>query len=132
VSPWFTRIALFLALFVAFPFPMFGLDGVRVPAARFVQLAGALVGLVVVEGDGGMATTFAGLFAVHAVVYIVVLGFFVWALWKFVLSRLPYRLRDHITVITVTLLILIGTYDQLYETRFHHTSSQARLSELYR
>jgi len=132
VSPWFTRIALFLALFVAFPFPMFGLEGVRVPAARFVQLAGALVGLLFVEGEGGMASTFAGLLAVHAVVYVALLGVVVWALWKYVLSRLPYRLRDHITVITVTLLILIGIYDQLYETRFHHSSSQARLSELYR
>lgn len=122
---------MFLALFIALPLPMFGLDGVRVPVARFVQLCGSLVWLLLLEGNGGMAGTLAGLFAAHAVAYTALLGVAVWALWKYVLVRLPYRFRDHVTVITVTMLILLGIYDQLYETRFHHTSSQARLSELY-
>lgn len=132
MSPRFSQIALFLALFIALPLPMLGLDGVRVPAARFAQLGGSMLWLLWLEGGGGMVGTLTGLLVAHAAVYTALLGGFVWALWRFVLSRLPHRFRDHVTVITVTLLILIGIYDELYETRFHHTSAHARLSELYR
>lgn len=132
MSPRFSQIALFLALFIALPLPMLGLDGVRVPAARFVQLGGSMLGLWAVEGGVGVEGSVTALLVTHAVVYTASLAGLVWALWRFVLSRFPHRFRDHVTVISVTLLILIGAYDELYETGFHHTSAHAQLFELYR
>ena len=132
MNSWVTRSVLFLALFVALPLPMLGLDGVRVPAARFVQVAGADLWRLVSQGTGELSGGVVALVALHAVLYTALLAVAVGALWHYALRRLPYRFRAHLTVIGVTLLVLIGIYDALYETRFHAATDRARLHELYR
>ena len=132
MNAWFTRVALFLALFVALPLPMLGLDGVRVPAARFVQLAGGELWSLVSGASGELSVSVTTLVVFHAILYTALLAVVVAGLWKYVLRRLPHRFRDHVTVISVTLLILLGIYDELYETRFHAERERARLHELYR
>jgi hypothetical protein len=123
---------LFLAAFFALPLPLLGLDGVSVPAARFVQLAGAIALLVSAEGTGGMVVGLGLLLGVHALVYTALLAGGGFALARFALPRIHVRLRDHVTVITATLLIALGVYGDLYDTRFHHSSAHAKLLELYR
>jgi len=132
VNSWVTRSVLFLALFIALPLPMLGLDGVRVPAARFVQVAGGELWSFASHGAGELSGTVVALLALHAVLYTALLAAAVGALWHYALRRLPYRFRDHVTVISATLLILIGIYDELYETRFHAATERAGLLELYR
>jgi hypothetical protein len=132
VNPRFAATVLFLAAFVALPLPLFGLDGVVVPAARFVQLTGAIALLIALEGTGGMVLTFAALLGAHALVYTGVLAAVAWMLGSRVLPKIPHRLRDHVTVICTTLLLALGVYADLYDTRFHHASAHAKLLELYR
>ena len=45
MNPRFSAVVLFVATFLALPLPLLGMDGVVVPPARFVQLAGALARL---------------------------------------------------------------------------------------
>ena len=132
MNPRFAAAVIFIAAFIALPLPLLGLDGVVVPAARYWQLAGVLAVLVAIEGTGGMVGLFLGLMTVHAIVYTLLLGGACWGLGRSVLPRIHHRLRDHITVITATLLISLGIYAELYETRFHHSSANAKLLELYR
>jgi hypothetical protein len=132
VSPRFGATLVFLAAFVALPLPLLGLDGVVVPPARFAQLASVVAVLIALEGTGGMVMAFLALFGGHAVVYSALLGAAAWALARFVLPRLPHRVRDHGVVILASLMLALGTYADLYETRFHHASAHATLLELYR
>ena len=125
-------VLLFLGAFIALPLPLFGLAGVSVPVARFFQLAGALGWLVALEGSAGMVVPLMLLLLAHAVVYTALIAGAVWALSRYLLSKLPNRLRDHLTVIVVTLLIALGAYGELYDTAFHHSSAHAKLLELYR
>jgi hypothetical protein len=67
------RWGLFLLLFWTVPFPLFGLEGLAVPTARFVQLAASLSVLVVLEGAGGMVGPMLALLCVHSVIYSVIL-----------------------------------------------------------
>ena len=131
MSARFSAIVLFVAAFVALPLPMVGFDAV-VPAARYAQLAGALALLTAQEGTAGMVGTLCGLLAAHALVYTLLLGGGAFALARLVLARLPMRLRDHVTVIVATLLIVLPIYARWYTTPFHHADAHARWLELYR
>jgi len=132
VSRRVAAVLLFLGAFIALPLPLLGLAGVSVPVARFFQLAGALGWLIALEGSAGMVVPLMTLLLAHAVVYTALIAGAVWALSRFSLRRVPSRLRDHLTVIAVTLLLALGVYAELYDTAFHHASAHAKLLELYR
>ena len=122
---------LFLVMFFVFPLPMVGLEA-SVPAARFAQLGAAAGWLGLTEGTEGMVGVFAGLLLGHAVGYALILSMGCALLRRYVLGPLHHRVRDHVTVIVSVLLISVGVYGELYDTRFHHTSAHAKLLELYR
>jgi len=132
VNPRVNATILFLAAVVALPLPLWGLDGVFVPVGRLLQLAGAIGWLVAIEGTGGMVVPFFALFAVHAVAYLGLLLGARYGLARWLLPPISQRLRDHITVIAATLMIMLPAYGEFYDTRFHHTSAHAGLFELYR
>lgn len=131
MSPRVAACVLFVAAFVAFPLPMFVFEA-SVPAARIAQIALAAVALAISEGTQGMVGTAVALFVAQAVFYTALLAVAAWAFGRFVLARLPHRVRDHVTVILSVLLISIAAYAELYDSRFHHSSPHAKLLELYR
>jgi hypothetical protein len=125
-------IALFVAALAALPLPMFGFDGSSVPAARYWQLGLVCLQIIAAEGGQGMVGAFAGLLLGHAVVYTTGIALAAAIVTRTLLRRVPLRGRDHILVISVTLLIALGIFARLYATQFHHSSAHAQLLELYR
>lgn len=123
---------IFVAALVTVPLPLLGLAGSFVPAARFGQLAGVVVALIVEEGAGGMVGALAFLLIAHAVVYAVLLAAASWALARFVLAHLTPVLRAAAAVLVAAVLLGVASFAPIYDTQFHHSEPHARLGELYR
>lgn len=125
-------LVVFLVAFATLPLPMLGIDGARVPAARYVQLAAVLLGLVAHEGTGGLVGELIGLFLAHALVYTGVLAGLAFWLSRKVLPRLPASGRRNLAVVFTITVLVAASFGRLYDTPFHHASAHARLLELYR
>ena len=125
-------VLLFVVAFLTVPFPMLGLSGSVVPAARFLQLAAVLVALLMTEGAGGMVGLFTGLLAAHAFIYTGLLVAAAWGLGRLVLVRLASGPRLWLTLSVSLGLIGIASFASVYDTQFHHASVHARVWELYR
>ncbi|MEE3332182.1 MAG: hypothetical protein VX246_15055 [Myxococcota bacterium] len=130
MSPKIAACVLFVAAFIALPLPMFIFEA-SVPAARIAQIALATIALAVSEGTQGIVGMAVALFVGQAVLYTALLALAAWASGHYLLARLHHRVRDHVTVILSVLLISIAAYGELYDSRFHHSSPQANLLELY-
>ena len=126
------RWSFFLLLFGTFPFPLFGLEGLTVPAARFLQLAASLSVLVMLEDAGGMVGPLLALLWLHAVVYALILYASVIIVERWISPRLPAQGgRWLLTGMTLALVYWSST-GELYHTTFHHSDAHASLLELYR
>jgi len=132
MSPRAAGWVLFLVAFATVPLPLLGLEGARVPAARFAQLAAVMLGLVWHEGAGGMVGTLVLLFVGHAVVYTGLVALAAWGVARLVLPHLRDEARRTFVVLVAVALLLAASFGQLYDTPFHHASAHARLAELYR
>ncbi len=126
------RWGFFWLLFWTFPFPLLGLEGLLVPAARFFQLAASLTVLVALEWAGGMVGPMLGLLWAHALVYSMTL---------YVLSRgiergcavfLPTHGDRRLLVGLTILLVGWGVLGEPYDSSFHHSDAHASLVALYR
>jgi hypothetical protein len=122
---------LFVVSWATIPFPLFGVAGSLVPAARFTELAAVLVALVAREGAGGMVGSLTALVLAHALVYTGALALGAWLLSRFALSRLSPRLRVAVVASLSFVLVALASFAPLYDTQFHHASEHARLWELY-
>jgi len=126
------RWSIFVALLLAWPVPMIGLDGSMIPVARFAQLAASLSVLVSIEGAGGMVGTLGLLLWGHVLVYGVLLWAGSWLAVRFVVGRLSTRLGSLFVVALVVGLLAWGTFGRPYDTIFHHSDAHASLLALYR
>jgi len=126
------RWGIFLLLFWTFPFPLFGLEGLAVPTARFVQLAASLSVLVLLEGAGGMVGSMLLLLWVHSLAYCLILYAGSVIVDRWVAPRLPaYGDRWLLAGLTVV-LVSWGLLGSPYDSSFHHSDAHASLMGLYR
>ncbi|HEB91498.1 MAG TPA: hypothetical protein ENI85_18125 [Deltaproteobacteria bacterium] len=126
------RWALFLVLLLTWPLPLLGLDGSLVPVARYAQLAVSLTRLILREGAGGMVGTLLVLFWVHALVYGALLFGVVVLVEKGLLARFSDRLRPWIALGICAGLVVWFSFDDPYDSQFHHDDAHASLPVLYR
>ena len=126
------RWGVFVLLFWTLPFPLFGLEGLSVPTARFLQLALWLSMLVVLEGAGGMVGSMLALLWLHSLVYclILYLGSRVAARW--VAAHVSTAAGRWLLVATALALVSWGVFGEPYDSSFHHSEAHASLVELYR
>lgn len=132
MSQAWTRNLIFLTLFCVWPLPMLGLEGSVVPAARFLQLGGALLTLILLEGTGGIVGTLTGLMWGHVIVYGGLLWAFATLLSRFVFSRADDVARTRIVICVMAFLVAWGVLGRPYDTQFHHSDAHASLADLYR
>jgi len=126
------RWGFFLLLLFTFPLPLFGLDGLVVPVARFVQLAASLTVLVALEGACGMVGPMLALLWAHALIYSLILY-----LWSAIIDRwVGERVsRNGTRWLLAGLTILFvgwGLLGSPYHSSFHHSDPHASLVGLYR
>jgi len=126
------RWPLFLLLFWTVPFPLFGLDGLAVPVARFVQLAASLSVLVLLEGAGGMVGSMLALLWVHSIVYSLILFGITKVLAKVSAPILPAGADRWLFVGLTVALLSWGFFGEPYDTSFHHSDPHASLMRIYR
>ncbi len=122
----------FLVLCWTFPFPLIGLEGLTVPAARFIQLAASLSILVLLEGAGGMVGALLLLLWLHALFYAGLLYALCAIVTRKLLPRAPDRADPWLIVALCVLMIFWGVLGRPYDTSFHHSDAHASLMELYR
>lgn len=123
---------LFAALALVWPLPMVGLEGSRVPVARFAELAAALSVLVALEGAGGMVGLMLLLLWGHVLVYGLALYGVSRLVVRFGLSRLPARVGAGAVAAVLVGLLAWGVFGRPYDSLFHHSEAHASLLELYR
>jgi len=126
------RWTLFLALLWTWPVPLFGLEGMFAPVARFIQLAASLSVLIALEGTGGMVVSLVALLWVHVLVYGLILFVVTSIFVRAVLSKFPERVGVGLTVAAVVALVGWASFGVPYDTMFHHSDAHASLLELYR
>lgn len=127
-----TAWLLFVVALATVPFPLLGIDGSTIPAARFFQLAGVLAALIAKEGAGGMVGLIALLLLVHALVWTGVLAMGTWGTARLLLSRVSPGVRAGLAVLLCGVALGVSSVTSLYDTQFHHNSAHARLWDLYR
>lgn len=132
MSATWSRNLMFLALFCVWPLPLLGLEGSVVPAARFLQLAVAMLALILIEGTGGVVGTISGLMWAHTILYGAMLWVVATLLARFVFSRAGDVARTRIVVCVMAFLVAWGIWGRPYDTQFHHSEAHASLAELYR
>ena len=132
MSPRSAAILLFVVALLVVPFPLFGLAGSLVPAARYLQLAAVMLALIAQEGAGGMVLPLAGLLVAHALFYSGCLAVLAWVLGRVVLSRLSGGARRTLVWVAVIVMLVSASFAPLYDSQFHHASAHARLLDLYR
>ena len=123
---------LFILLFLILPLPLLGLEGLMVPAARFLQLAAALSILVVIEGSGGMVGSLLLLLWIHALLYGAILYWGTWIVTEKLLPRFAERSRVWLIVGLAVGLVYWGLFGEPFASSFHHTDAHASLIGLYR
>lgn len=126
-----TRNLMFLTLFFVWPLSLWGLEGSVVPAARFLQLGGAMLALILLEGSGGIVGMITGLMWGHAIVYGILLWVVATLLARFVFSRVEDVVRTRVVVVVMAFLVAWGILSRPYDTQFHHSDAHASLAELY-
>ena len=126
------RWIFFLLFFWILPFPLFGLEGLAVPAARFLQLAASLSVLVMLEGAGGMVGPLLALLWLHAVAYALILYTGVIIVERWILARLPAHGDRWLLAAMTVALVYWSLAGEPYDTTFHHSDAHASLLELYR
>lgn len=126
------RWPLFVALFFTWPFPLFGLEGSLIPAARFLQLAASLSVLLVLEGAGGMVGVLHLLLWAHVTVYGVSLFVGSVLVTRQLESRLPARYDIAVATLAIAALCAWGILGKPYDTQFHHSDVHASIPSLYR
>jgi len=122
----------FLVLFWTFPFPLFGLEGLTVPVARFVQLAASLSVLVALEGAGGMVGPMLALLWAHVLVYSLILYLGSVVMDRWIAGRLSTHGRRWLLAGLTLLFVGWGLLDSPYDSSFHHSDAHASLAGLYR
>lgn len=131
MTPRFAGGVLWAVLLLVAPFPLFGLEGVFVPTARYGQLAAALSLLGGLEGTEGVTGLFMGLLWAHALVFAAVLAAIVWGLRRALPRFVGAQAAACLLALALGALVWgIGFAE--YRSAFHHTTSHASLSELYR
>jgi hypothetical protein len=123
---------LFVVLALALPLPFVGLEGSFVPVARYVQLGGALLVLIAIEGSGGMVGAIAGLLWGHAIVYGLLLIVVSKLIAGQILARLPMSIRPWIVAAIIVGLFVVAQFGGIYDSQFHHSRAHASLGALYR
>ncbi len=122
---------LWLVLLVAWPLPMLGLEGSYVPVGRYLQLAGGLSILAIVEDAEGMTGLFVMLLWTHVVLY----GALLLAI-AFLLNRLIGRVagaQRRMVALVVGLAVVAWVWvAEPYDSQFHHSDAHASLLDLYR
>lgn len=126
------RQILFILLFLILPLPLVGLDGLMVPAARFLQLATVLSILVVIEGSGGMVGSMLLLLWIHALFYGAMLYWGSSIVTGRLLQKFPERARPWLIAGFGFGLACWGLFGEPYSSSFHHSDAHASLTRLYR
>jgi hypothetical protein len=126
------RWVLFWVMFWTVPFPLFGLEGLAVPAARFVQLAASLSVLVALEGAGGMVGAMLALLCVHSLIYSMILYLGSVVVERWVAPRFSTHAGRWLLAGLAIVLVTWGLLGTPYDTSFHHSDPHASLIGLYR
>jgi hypothetical protein len=119
-------------LFWTVPFPLFGLEGLAVPTARFVQLAASLSVLVALEGAGGMVGPMLALLCVHSLIYCVILYVGSLVVDRWVARKFSTHAARWLLAGLALVLVSWGLLGAPYDTSFHHSDPHASLMGLYR
>jgi hypothetical protein len=129
---WMQPRILFFLVFLMLPLPLFGLEGLMVPAARFLQLATALSILVVIEGSGGMVGSLLLLLWIHALFYGAMIYWGSRVVTRRLLPKFPELVGPWLIASVGVGLACWGLFGEPYASSFHHSEAHASLTRLYR
>ena len=124
-----SRWWLFLTIALTVPLPMVGPYDAWVPAVRYLILASATASVMWAEGAAGPVPAIFLLFAVHAVVYLLLVWGAAWFLAR-MCKPLSLRSRGRLIVGVCSLMFFLAIVFDLYATPFGRSPAGNLLSVL--
>ncbi len=125
-----SRLVVWIALVLALPLPLFGLEQAIVPAARSLMLAAICLLVIGLESANGVVPVLAALFLAQALLQLGLLWIAARLLVR-ALARLAPRWRTGLVAAAVALLLLAGSRIELYRTPYRAASLHATLLEVF-